>query len=194
MSSVLLVPGLWNSGPDHWQSHWEHRYGYERVLQRDWDHPVCADWIATLETAVSAANARPGASRLVLAGHSLGCATIAFWADRFLNARTHRPPGEAVPIAGALLVAPSDPEEASYPKEPVGFSPMPRQVLPFPTIVVASSDDPYVTMDRAKAFADSWGSRFESAGAHGHLNSDSRLGDWPFGHALLREILEGDPG
>ena len=39
MTDILLVPGLWNSGPEHWQSYWEReRTDCRRVLQKDWEN------------------------------------------------------------------------------------------------------------------------------------------------------------
>jgi uncharacterized protein len=85
-------------------------------------------------------------------------------------------------------VAPSDPEAKSYPEGPTGFAPMPRNRLGFPSIVVASRNDRYVTLARAREFADAWGSRFVDIGDAGHINTESGLGDWPYGLALLEEL------
>jgi predicted alpha/beta hydrolase family esterase len=171
---VLLLPGLWNSGPEHWQSHWERADPtFFRVAQRDWVNPVRWEWVAVLDAAVAAAG--PG---VVLAGHSAGCALVAFWA-----ASTSRP------VRGALLVAPADTDAASFPDGPTGWRPMPLAPLPFPSIVVASRDDPFVTPERALVFAQAWGSRLVDAGAAGHLNAASGLGAWPAGRALLDELL-----
>jgi serine hydrolase len=170
---VLILPGLHNSGPEHWQSRWESAHPeFRRVMQDDWDNPRCADWVARLDAAVAAT---PGA---VLVAHSSSCALVARWADA----------SGAPQVSGALLVAPSDPEAASYPAGPTGFAPMPLRPLPFQSIVVASSDDPYVTLVRAHTFAQAWSSRFVSVGAAGHINSQSGLGDWPIGFALLQEL------
>lgn len=47
---VLILPGLFNSGAEHWQSHWEQRYsGLHRVKQEDWQNPVCTDWVQNLQ-------------------------------------------------------------------------------------------------------------------------------------------------
>lgn len=171
---VLLIPGLWNSGPENWQSYWEREHGYERVQQRDWDRPDRREWVETLQKAITAA-ARP----IVLVGHSLGCALIAHWSAKYSG-----------PIHGALLVAPSDPEGPNYPDCTTGFAPMARTRLPFPSIVAASSDDIYVTPERAQAFAHDWGSQFEPVGALGHINADSKIGNWPQGRALLQRLIE----
>jgi len=173
-ASVLIIPGLYNSGPEHWQSQWERARGdCLRVEQRDWETPARADWVAALDAAVSAMRGPP-----VLVAHSTGCATVAHWAQTG-GARAR----------GALLVAPSDPEAPSYPAGPVGFSPMPLDKLPFPTIVVASDDDEYVTPARAAAFAHAWGARLVNLGRAGHINSASGLGSWLDGQRLLEELL-----
>jgi predicted alpha/beta hydrolase family esterase len=179
-ATVLTIPGLWSSGAEHWQTHWERAYGYRRVLQRDWETPVRDEWVATLEAAVAAT---PGP--LVLAGHSLGCTLIACF-----SATTRH----AARIRGALLVAPSDCEAPSYPSGTTGFQPMPRAPLAFPAIVVTSTDDPYVTVERAQEFANAWHARLVTVGARGHINSDSRLGMWPEGHALLEPWLRVSAG
>ena len=179
MTDILLVPGLWNSGPEHWHSYWEReRNDCRRVVQSDWETPRRSDWVATLEASV--ADTR---GPLVLAAHSLGCALVAHWAAESKHLDT---------VRGALLVAPSDVEAPSYPAGPTGFSPMPLRTLPFPSIVVMSTDDEYVTPERAAFFARAWGSRLFNAGRKGHINSDSRLGMWPEGFALVEE-LRGRP-
>ena len=170
---VLILPGLYNSGPDHWQTHWEaENPGFRRVVQAEWERPRCADWVATLNDAITTT---PGA---VLVAHSSACALVAHWS------RTH-PSGA---VHGALLVGPSDPEAPSYPEGPTGFGPMPLQRLPFRSIVVASTDDRFVSLGRAQSFAEAWGSRFVSIPGAGHLNSESQLGSWPTGFKLLQEL------
>ncbi|UOQ74301.1 RBBP9/YdeN family alpha/beta hydrolase [Hymenobacter cellulosilyticus] len=171
--TLLTVPGLGSSGPEHWQSIWEHLYGYRRVEQQDWDAPQRAEWVETLNQAVAAA---PGP--VVLAAHSLACSTIGFWAGQHDTGK----------VQGALLVAPADTDRPDFPAEAVGFAPMPLQRLPFPSIVVASGNDEYVTLTRAAEFARSWGSRLVDVGNLGHINSASGLGAWPAGHALLQEL------
>ena len=174
MTKVLILPGLYDSGPDHWQSHWERTLpNVVRIVQRDWERPAREEWVAALEHMV--AEHGPDA---VLVGHSTACALIAFWA-----ASTSRT------VRGALIVAPSDTEAPSYPQGPTGWTPMPTNRLPFPSIVVASTNDEYVTLERACAFATSWGSRFVSIGNAGHINSASNLGDWPRGRELLAELV-----
>ena len=66
-----------------------------------------------------------------------------------------------------------------------GFAPMPLAPLPFRSIVVASSDDPFVTPARAEQFAKAWRAEIVNIGPRGHINAESNLGDWPQGLALL---------
>jgi predicted alpha/beta hydrolase family esterase len=173
---VLVLPGLYNSGPDHWQSRWEVlEPEFRRVMQDDWERPRCGDWVERLAAAVLET---PGA---VLVAHSSSCALVAHWV-------AGRPMGR---VRGALLVAPSDPEAPAYPAGPVGFGPMPLRPFPFPSTVVASTSDPYVTSERAAEFAQAWGSRLVNIGDAGHINSQSGLGEWPAGFALLQELRRG---
>lgn len=172
---VLVLPGYGNSGPDHWQTLWESRHGYERVEQRDWDRPDLADWLEGLERAVTR---EPG--QVVIVAHSLGCAAVAHFAARPAASR----------VKAALLVAPADVDsELHTPDDVRGFAPLPVAPLPFRTIVVASRTDPYMRFVRAAALAEQWGARLVDVGRQGHLNADSGIGDWPEGHALLEELL-----
>ena len=92
-------------------------------------------------------------------------------------------------LKGALLVAPADVDSDRHtPPETRGFRPMPLRRFTCPAIVVASSDDPYVDLPRARDFATAWGARLVEAGPQGHLNAASGLGDWPTGLALLEEL------
>jgi len=87
-----------------------------------------------------------------------------------------------------LLVAPPDPKGASFPSEAIGFSPVPFHPFAFPSIVVASSNDPYGSLEFAGSCALAWGSRFINIGPAGHINSESGLGEWAEGFALYQEL------
>jgi uncharacterized protein len=172
---ILIVPGLYDSPPDHWQSHWQRDLpNASRVEQFDWEHPTLGDWVAGL---VEGVRRHPGA---VLVGHSLGCALIAHLAQL----RGGRG------IGGAMLVAPAD-VERDRPAGPLlqGFAPMPRRRLPFPSLVVASRNDPYVEIQRAEAFADGWGSAFLDLGTAGHINVDAGYGAWRRGRRILADLV-----
>jgi predicted alpha/beta hydrolase family esterase len=178
MTSVLILPGIGDSGPQHWQSHWQAANpSFQRVVQRDWDHPVCFEWVARLEQAV-----RRAGPETVLAAHSLGCLLVAQWAK-----------STALRIRGALLVAVPDPAGPSFPQEAVGFGPVSLQPFPFQSIVVASSDDPYGSTEHAGRCASAWGSRFITIESAGHINAASGLGEWSAGFALLQTLLPTRP-
>jgi uncharacterized protein len=170
----FILPGLNNSGPQHWQTHWENDYGFTRIQQKEWDEPVADDWIKTIEETIITYPL----NKIMLIGHSLACCTIVKWAQQYNHI-----------IKGALLVAPSDTEAPSYPAGTKGFTPMPLFKLQFPSVVVASSNDEYVTNERATFFADNWGSELINAGALGHINSSSNIGDWPQGYTILQKLI-----
>jgi len=174
MTRTLILPGFHDSDAGHWQSRWEARdETLLRVIQDDWEMPHCADWIARLDQALALTG-----PDTVLVAHSAGCALVAHWAIGEFSRR----------VRGALLVAPSDPEAPSFPFGPTGFAPIPLLRLRFRSIVVASSNDPYVTLPRAQAFATAWGSEFVMIGEAGHINSASNLGDWDEGLVLLNSL------
>jgi len=179
LASVLLVPGLFNSGPEHWQSLWRVKHPeYHRVQQEDWETPRCEDWIRKLHASILSIGDGP----VALAGHSLACATIAHYAARHADCEGR--------VAAAFLVAPSDVEAPTYPPGSTGFNPMPLQKLPFRSVVVASTDDPYVTLERAEFFARSWGSRIIKIAHAGHINTASGHGAWPEGEEWLEQLRE----
>jgi len=171
---VLIIPGLGGSGPEHWQSLWQSRLSnVRRVEQPDWDKPDRAAWIAQLDAAVAQSKRPP-----VLVAHSLSCALVACWAAAHKR-----------PVHGALLVAPADADsDAHTPPEAHVFRPIPMQRLPFPTIVVASRDDPYVALRRALEIAKAWGAELVDVGDAGHINTSSGYGEWPNGERLLARL------
>jgi predicted alpha/beta hydrolase family esterase len=173
-SQILIHPGLGNSGEQHWQTLWEKRYPqFVRVNQKEWDTPVCADWINHLEETVLKFEPRS----VILVGHSLACCTVGYWSQQFQTK-----------IKGALLVAPSDTEADSYPAGTTGFKPMPMVKLPFPSITVMSTNDSFVRIERARSFSQAWGSELINIGNAGHINSESKLGFWEFGLELLDRL------
>ena len=173
---VLIVPGWGDSGDAHWQTLWEKANAdFQRVVQRDWLYPICAEWVQTLAACIRAAG-----GPVVLVAHSLGCLAIAHCARD----------DASLPIHGALLVAPPDVERPDFPPVLEGFAPIPRERLPFPSVVVASRNDPFSEFERAEALAAAWGSRLVDVGEQGHLNADAGFGPWPLGERLL-EALRG---
>jgi predicted alpha/beta hydrolase family esterase len=174
MTNYFIIPGLGNSGPQHWQTYFEQSGNhFQRINQQEWDAPVCDDWLANMDAVLS----NYDLSTVVLIGHSLGCVTIAHWAVRF-NKK----------IKGTLLVAPSDIENPVYTFPAVGFAPIPTSKIGFKTIVVASTDDPWVSIERATLFANNWGSELINIGNAGHINAASGFGEWKQGLEILKTL------
>jgi uncharacterized protein len=165
---ILIIPGWTNAGPDHWQTRWETKLRTaRRVEQADWETPMLGDWVGRIIDAV-ARSTRP----VVLVAHSCGVSAAVHAAHKL-------PAGM---VAGAFLVAAPDLEASDiWPARDGGFAPVPQTALPFPSVMIASSTDPYCTPERAGAFAAAWGSTLIDAGDAGHLNSASGHGPWPEG-------------
>lgn len=174
--SVMVVPGLGGSGPTHWQTHWELAHpGWIRCEQRDWDHPSRDEWVETLGRAVASAP-----HPVVLVGHSLGVATIAHAAAAGLLAKVER----------AFLVAMPDIERADFPVDLCpGFSPLPRSALPFPSTMVGSTNDPWITPERLRHFSSILGATYFDAGQRHHIGTHSGLGAWEEGLGLFEAFL-----
>ncbi len=176
---VLTIPGLNNSGAGHWQTLWEQRRGdCQRVDLGSWASPNRNSWVTRLDAAIREAD-----GPVVLAAHSLGCMAVAWWGA--LQSQAY-----GWPVTGALLVAPPDCDRLETPESIGGFGPTPRAPLPFPSVLVASRDDPYIFFERAHSIAKNWGSTFVDAGYVGHINADSSLGDWAFGQSLLETLID----
>ena len=177
--NVLILPGWQGSGPGHWQSRWERTHGYTRVEQHDWMRPLRGDWIARLEDVLLGCDFEQEGPA-VLVAHSLGCLHVAAWAAHSRN--THR-------VKAALLVAPPDVEREDLRTLLPSWSPVDLNLLPFRAQVHASSNDPFCALERARQFALAWGADVVDAGARGHLNADSGLGEWPQAHEHLRQFM-----
>jgi len=173
---IVIVPGWRNSGPGHWQSLWAEQLPHaRRVEQDDWVTPRRDAWVARLSETIEQAARDAGGQRVVVAAHSLGCIATA-----------HLPPPALAQIGAALLVAPADPERRGVLAD---FAPVPYQPLPFRSLVVASSNDPYCPPRLAAAYARAWGSEFLRLNNAGHINIASGHGPWPLGLGLLQSLL-----
>jgi predicted alpha/beta hydrolase family esterase len=169
---IVIVPGWRNSGPEHWQSLWARQLpGAERVEQDDWLVPHREAWVGALERLVLS-DSRP----VVLVAHSLGCI-----------ASVHMGGQAAGRVKGALLVAPADPERRAQLSD---FAPVPYAPLPYRSVLVASSNDPFCPIRRAGAYARAWGSELVRLQNAGHINVESGFGAWPLGLALLQSLLD----
>lgn len=165
---ILIVPGYENSGIDHWQSRWERQLSTaRRIEQESWDEPSKDAWIGRIIQEVAKARLP-----VVLVGHSLGVVAVAHAAPLLA-------PGK---VQGAFLVGLPDVERPDFvPAIDRSFAPIPRDPLPFPSVLVASRTDPHCDYAKAEDVAYSWGAAIVDAGDAGHINTDSGHGPWPEG-------------
>ncbi|WP_222123889.1 MULTISPECIES: alpha/beta hydrolase [Microbacterium] len=184
MIGYVMVPGIGGSDDAHWQTRWERRWGDEIAVcvePSSWSQPDLGDWVAAIDRA--AADLEPRVDDIVLIAHSLGCWAVAEW----LRPSAGRPP------RGVLLVAPPDPTGDAFPAaEAPSFTRLDVRSLPCPSVVVASTNDPYCDLGTAEGLARGWGSEFVVVGDLGHLNSASGLGDWPQGREALHRAFADD--
>lgn len=178
--TTLIVPGYLGSGPAHWQSWLERQLpDARRVNDIDWTAPRLAIWAATVGQALDAIR-----HPVWLVAHSFGCLASVLAASRR--------PGR---IAGVLLVAPADPERfdaqglrSSGDTSPSLADRLHAVQLDCPSLLVASTNDPWMNFSTAAYWAGRWGSRLVNLGAAGHINVDAGFGPWPQGLALLTEM------
>ncbi|MBK1721151.1 RBBP9/YdeN family alpha/beta hydrolase [Thiocystis violacea] len=174
--STLIVPGYQGSGPGHWQTWLEQTLpDARRVSGIDWSTPALGQWADAIGVAI-----RYASSPVWLVAHSFGCLAAVTAASR-----------AASRVAGVLLVAPGDPGRFSSEglrAETGGdsiASQLPRGLLAFPSLIVASSNDPWMKLAHVAYWADRWGSGVARIGKAGHINEDAGFGPWPAGLALL---------
>lgn len=167
MTTTLIVPGLNSSGSAHWQTWFESQIpDAVRVIQGDWKRPDLAEWSSRVRREISR---RSGP--ILIAAHSFGVLAAVQAAEDY----SHR-------IAGALLVAPADPEKFGVTE----FLPAGR--LSFPAVLVASTNDRWLSVERAQNLSTLWGTSLVHLGDAGHINAESGFGPWPGGLALLRRL------
>lgn len=178
--TILIVPGLRDHVPEHWQTLLEQKLPNARsVPRRERDKLSCTAWVEELDRALARID-----GAVVLVAHSAGCMITVHWAQ-----------AQRRPIAGALLAAPPDfetPLPAGYPQPDVlrdnGWLPTPRTRLPFRSIVAASSNDPLGSHARVAELASAWGSELVSIGAVGHLNPAAGYGEWPRAEEFIARL------
>ncbi|KPH06891.1 serine hydrolase family protein (plasmid) [Rhizobium acidisoli] len=173
MTEIIHLPGIGNSGDLHWHTLWEKADpSICRFAPSSWDEPDLSDWIAALDQAVQSTHTPP-----VLVAHSLACLLVAHWHQM-----------SDLPIKGAMLVAVPDPASPAFPTQASSFARPPEKKFRFPSLIVASTDDPYGSLPYAQMRAEQWGSELKTIGAAGHINGQSKLGDWSEGLAHLRDF------
>lgn len=181
-ATVLFVPGLRDHVEDHWQTHAARDFpGSVTVEPLTEDRLSRAARVAALDAALQAIE-----GEVVIAAHSAGCLMVTHWAMTPTR-----------PVKAALLATPADVEHplpSGYPSyedlSSNGWVPIPRQPLPFPTLVVASRNDPLASFERVEGLARDWGAELHDAGAVGHLNPPAGFGPWPDGIKLIERLRQ----
>ena len=165
---ILIVPGLRNSDEHHWQSLWQNQLpNSKRIQVDDWSTPDLEKWKAGIHAELSKLD-KPA----VIIAHSFGTLASASIAAEFPDK-----------IAALFLVAPADPDKFHIARR------LPQHPLRVPAIIIASSNDPWLSDSKAAYWALQWGTDFLRLKGVGHINSESNLGFWPEGIALLQTLL-----
>ena len=179
---VVIVPGLDGSNTRHWQSRWEillqqHGASVYRVQQNDWTQPFYPAWKQGLLSTM-----RQTHRRIILVAHSLGAILVARVAAE-----------EGLPeVAGAFLVAPADIEEYEGPAitRIKAFEPLPGKPLPFPAVIMASENDEWLSLSRARLLATEWNAELVNAGTVGHVGNVANIGMWNDGLSVLAQFAD----
>jgi uncharacterized protein len=183
-ATVVLVPGLRGHVEDHWQTRLAAAMPEARMVTPLGRTDAGLRARVTLLDQVVEQVAGP----VILVAHSAGVLVTVHWAAQYSPTR----------VVGALLATPPVLAAELPPEYPSidelrahGWLPIPREPLPFPSIVAASSDDPLGNPVRLRSLAASWGSRVHDLGAVGHLNPASGFGDWPEAVELIDQLRDG---
>lgn len=174
---VLIIPGLNNSGDAHWQTWLQGQYkGAVRVNQQHWDRPDLDAWSARIGQVIS--RARPD-SQWIAVAHSFGCLALA----HYIASKARHQHESRSGIHAALMVAPADPIKFGLDHR------LPQSGLGLASTVIGSENDPWMPLQRAQAWADRWGARFQNLGAAGHVNTESGYGPWPLARFKVDEMI-----
>jgi predicted alpha/beta hydrolase family esterase len=167
MSTVVIVPGLHDSGPGHWQTQWQQRLpGAVRVEQARWDRADLQRWSDQVAATVEALR-----GDVWLVAHSFGCL-----------ASVHALAQVGARVRGLFLVAPADPD-----KFDIGDR-LPLGRLPVQGMIVGSTSDPWLRWEKVKRWASRWDLPLLNAGDVGHINVESGHGEWREGWEWFRQF------
>lgn len=173
---LLIIPGLGDSNENHWQSFWLQKFkNATKVVQQNWDQPQLEHWLESLHQSIQQTS-----GPTILIAHSLAVSLVLHYLSK------QQQPN----IVGAMFVAPADVNSPEHTPDFLRhFSPIPTQRLNIPSLVVASENDQYMSLERAKELAHCWGSNFINSGQKGHINAESGLQDWEEGQAYLQQFI-----
>jgi predicted alpha/beta hydrolase family esterase len=187
---VLLIPGLRDSGPAHWQTWLQGQYvDAVRVQQHDWHRPDLEAWSARIEETLSRHSRH---TQWVAVAHSFGTLALAHHiaTRQMAHADSSSALGDATGvglrhgrIVAALMVAPADPVKFELEER------LPRHRLDLPLSVIGSENDPWMPLERARDWAHTWGAGFRNLGQAGHINTESGFGPWPLARQKVDELI-----
>lgn len=182
-ATILIIPGLRDHVAKHWQTLLKAKLSKTRkvvsVPPLETDKLSCAARVEAIQDTMATIS-----GPIIAVAHSGGIIMLVHWAQKYQRT-----------LQGALLAAPPDfetPLPAGYPTPDVlsanGWLPVPRALLPFPSLVAASTNDPLARLDRVETMAREWGSTMVNVGAVGHLNPASGFGEWPQAEDLIQQL------
>tara|TARA_R100001369_G_C3326287_1_gene169831 strand:- start:1664 stop:2239 length:576 start_codon:yes stop_codon:yes gene_type:complete len=174
---LLNVPGIGDSGLTHWQTNWEMSFPeIKRVIQDDWEHQNCNDWVKTLEIVIRNNQDRP----IILISHSLGGGAVIH--ANALDKLQH--------VKGVFIVALPDIEREDFPEDCSGFIPMPKKVLSIPGVMISSETDEWCEINVAEEWAEILNVPLINIGNKQHICGASEFETWEEGKRLLVEFLD----
>jgi predicted alpha/beta hydrolase family esterase len=158
---LLIVPGLHDSPPDHWQSWLQALFpDAVRVTQRDWATADIDRWAGRVASVLD----RAGPGPFVAVAHSFGALAVA----------RHLALVPQSPLAAVLLVAPADPDRFGIAEG------LPQRALPLPATLLLSSNDPWLSLAAGQRWAQRWGAPCVNLGLAGHVNVASGFHTLPY--------------
>lgn len=157
---LLIIPGLNDSGPAHWQTWLQQQYrDARRVRQRDFSQPDLERWAERIDSQLDSA----GDGEWIAVAHSFGCLALA----------RHLADHPDSPIRQALFVAPAEPDKFGLGEL------LPHHAIPVRSTLIASQNDPWMSPASALRWARRWGASYTNLGAVGHINTESGFGPFP---------------
>lgn len=168
-ASIVIVPDIGGTDRRHWLTHWKSNYPeLMRFAEYDAADATCRKWVRGIEDAVASAG-----PQTTLVAHGLGCLAVVHWA-----ALTFRP------VEAAMLVSvPNIVSNARHPRQLSGFTPVPRNVLPFRTLIVTSEEEG--DYEHALAYAEDWDATMVVVGSISHRTTPKCRQTWDEGLNLL---------
>lgn len=175
-ADILVLPGAGTIDASHWQSRWAERFSTGRIVRPDDPgRPKLQDWTAHIQQQI-VMSTRP----VVLIAHGLAVSAVVHAAQHLVDTK----------VRGAFLVSPPDHEGDELPATARGFGHVPRDPLPFPSLLVVSSNDPLCSIERAVDMATCWGSELHIAANAGQIDATSGHGPWPEGLVMFTRLMQ----